>query len=235
MKSKLIILASLLVFGILAIVVFTLHAETDNDDYEIVFSEEISISEDNDSNNGDTEIDDAIYARDRGRFERLWSKVSFVYSIEEDLERDYDLLANHVEFLNNHHDLSFIITAEDLDVTHLVFSWTEFITEEQFNIVREYLNIAPGEFRDQLILDYMDILTEPNPDAPMSGEEMRYYDSIPIDEMPDNPRRILVRMYEAWAVIHLEARDRFLTEQYGQGLLPHEWTDPILQRESRRN
>jgi len=74
------------------------------------------------------------------------------------------------------------------------FSWLDFVSTEQFAIVRDYLGIPPGGFNDDLILQYAmgwDYMTIP---------EIQYYDGIPINDMPYNPRRILVKMFEGWTI-----------------------------------
>ena len=80
----------------------------------------------------------------------------------------------------------------------IILSWLDFITDEQFQIVRDYLGIEPGGFDDQIFLKYlMDDMTR---------HYLVHYDRIPFEEMPNNPRRILTRMYEAWALAHIEYR-----------------------------
>jgi hypothetical protein len=73
------------------------------------------------------------------------------------------------------------------------FSWLDFITAEQFEIVLHYLSLDPLRFIDRDILNYAATI--------LTRDELLYYDSIPIDEMPDDPRRIIVRMYEAFVVV----------------------------------
>jgi len=83
----------------------------------------------------------------------------------------------------------------------IILSWLDFITDEQFQIVRDYLGIEPGGFDDQIFLRYiMDDMTR---------HYLVHYDRIPFEEMPDNPRRILTRMYEAWMLVHIEYRAEF--------------------------
>jgi len=83
----------------------------------------------------------------------------------------------------------------------IVLSWLDFITEEQFQIARDYLGIEPGGFDDQIFLGYL--LND------MTRHYLVQYDRIPFEEMPNNPRRILTRMYEAWALAHIEHRASF--------------------------
>ena len=77
-----------------------------------------------------------------------------------------------------------------------ILSWLDFITNEQFQIVRDYLGIEPGGFDDQIFLKYLM--------EDMTRHYLVHYDRIPFEEMPNNPRRILTRMYEAWALAHFE-------------------------------
>jgi len=100
--------------------------------------------------------------------------------------------------------LGITIAPEYIDMEILFFSWLDFITEEQFEIVRDYLGILDGEFDDGTILDYFFLNS--------SRAELRYYDSIPMEDIPHNPRRILVRMHEAWLLVQIEEAIRIREE-----------------------
>jgi len=86
-----------------------------------------------------------------------------------------------------------------------VFSWSEFVTPAQMTIVNEYLGIPDGKFDDQLLIGYvMDVIVGAIHGGPPHTDILRYYDIMPFDENTDNPRRVLVRMYETLYMIMIE-------------------------------
>lgn len=88
-------------------------------------------------------------------------------------------------------------------VPNSFLSWLDFITPTQFAIVKEYMGIPKGAFEDQIFDDYIGNVIlggRWNPDI------LRYYDDMPFDENTYNPRRILVRMYEAFLLVSIEFR-----------------------------
>jgi hypothetical protein len=46
----------------------------------------------------------------------------------------------------------------------------------------------------------------------MGRELLRHYDRIPFEDMPEDPERIIVRMYEAYWLVHLELRRKSAIE-----------------------
>lgn len=94
---------------------------------------------------------------------------------------------------------------DNLDLTDdcVYFSWMDFITPEQLEIAREYLEIPEGVFDDNALVVYA--LT-------MDRELLRHYDRIPFEDMPEDPERIVVRMYEAYIFMNLEIRKKSALE-----------------------
>jgi len=108
-----------------------------------------------------------------------------------------------------------------LEETTPLFSFGEFfITKGQLDIVVAYLQMPNGHFVDWIWLDYFRHTMESWGFSNRLGEAgirptetdithdfralLRYYDSQPFDEETDNPRRILVKMYEAFMVVAVE-------------------------------
>jgi len=106
------------------------------------------------------------------------------------------------------------IEPEDLDVILHTFCFLDFVTPEQFGIARGYLrdNLPDDSwmtthfgidyenflFIDQMLVRYINEV--------MSVDELRHYDALDMSDMPDNPRRILTRMYEGLLISASELR-----------------------------
>ncbi|MCL2702590.1 MAG: hypothetical protein FWE91_03160 [Defluviitaleaceae bacterium] len=84
------------------------------------------------------------------------------------------------------------------------FSWLDWITEQQLEIVREYLKFPEGSFDDTAIWDYLFF--------EMGQGAVREYDRIPFDGSCENPRRIIVKMWEAYAIVMQEYRFNYAAE-----------------------
>jgi len=152
------------------------------------------------------------------------------------LEDEFDYLAWHTRHLSATYGIN--ISVDDINFTEVrLFSWLDFITPEQFVIVREYLreNLDVVNFTDVIydnfvfadgmIINYVmnnlvyfphtefgdDLWFEMrrNPQDFNPYYLLRYYDSIPIEDMSYCPRRIIVRMYEAYYIAIFEIRDRY--------------------------
>ena len=118
------------------------------------------------------------------------------------IQHDFDLVKGWAEHWSER--LGTTIAPEDIDAHILFFDWLDYISEEQLAIVIDYLGIVEGEFSDWKIIDYIH--------DNMSSALIRHYDSIPIEDMPDDPRRILTRMFEAWFLVGIEDRIRYAEE-----------------------
>ena len=109
------------------------------------------------------------------------------------------------------------------ETTPILPSFEEFfISREQLDIVATYIEMPGGHFVDWMWFDYFASTIDPMGlsfarrliEADLRprdvaeqhdfGALLHYYDGLPFDETTDNPRRILVRMYEAFLVMSIE-------------------------------
>lgn len=90
-------------------------------------------------------------------------------------------------------DYNYTLTAVE---RHDSFSWLDVITPESYEIVKTYLATAlDKEYADWMVISYvLDV---------MGITVLRYYDNIPFEDMPDNPRRTLVKMMERYIIYNM--------------------------------
>ena len=109
---------------------------------------------------------------------------------------------------------SIALSPEDFQFTIYHFSWLEFITPQQFEIARGYLSQDPNileafhmtndnfHFHDNMVEVFISHLIQ-GADG-FNFQATRHYANTPIEDMPHDPRRILVAMYEAEIIMALE-------------------------------
>ncbi len=90
-------------------------------------------------------------------------------------------------------------TQDSLEITEdcVYYSWLDFVTPEQLEIVRNYLEMPEGTFNDNTLVSYA---------YTMDRELLRRLDAIPMEDMPEDADRIIVRMYEGYWLMNLEVR-----------------------------
>ena len=146
-----------------------------------------------------------------------------ILSIENELDLFGNAIADHLTHLSKQLDRVVSIDEVIYDPPYQ-FSWLDFITKAQFEIAKEYLRknitdimsqigaFVPNElfymtsdtflFSDDMPRFFgMSLNVSRTPQNPTNW--LQSYDRTPFDEMSDNPRRILVRMYEAWWLVLL--------------------------------
>jgi len=119
------------------------------------------------------------------------------------VENDVDIAARFADDYSVF--LGLDLSADDFAIEFVYFSWQDYITNEQLEIVREHLGLPEGGFDDAVVFDYL-VNT-------MGRELVRSYDSTPFEDMGNDPRRIIVRMWEAYNLVANEYRFRSALEQ----------------------
>ena len=97
--------------------------------------------------------------------------------------------------------------------THNNFTWLDFFTPEQITIAKEYIKVDDEKtITDWIFRSYFGRVIIPWGNFDTHGllptyDLLRYYDAMLFDENTDNPRRILVRMYEVYFLSAFEMRE----------------------------
>ena len=138
-----------------------------------------------------------------------------IYHLLISLESEIDYRADAAIRLSQAYGINII--PEELEFSISTFSWLDYVSPEQFVIAVNYLRenwgaqVGEHHFADHWIPGYAFYY--------LSADEVRHYDNISIEDMPDSPRRIIVRMYEGWHIVSIEARRQAMPGEYVSGFV----------------